>query len=140
MHIQPYLNFDGRCEEAIEFYKRAIGATVLFMMRMKDSPEKPPKGMEVPGSDDKIMHASLRIGDSVMNASDGRCTGSGKFDGISLSLNAGNDAEAARLFKALGDGGQIQMPMSKTFFASSFGMVTDRFGVMWMVIAGQQAV
>jgi PhnB protein len=137
MQIQPYLNFDGRCEEAIEFYKRTIGAQVVMMMRMKESPEPPPKNMQVPGTENKIMHATLRIGDSTVMASDGRCTGGGKFSGISLSLGANNDAEAQRLFKALSDGGQVGMPLTKTFFASSFGMVTDRFGVMWMVIAGQ---
>ena len=133
MHVEPYLFFNGRCEEAIEFYKRALGAEVLMMMRNKEAPEKPPPGMLPPGSDDKVMHATLRIGSSNLMLSDGRCDGKPVFNGFSLSLDAANAAEAERLFTALGDGGTVQMPLGKTFWSPSFGMVADRFGVGWMV-------
>lgn len=134
MQIQPYLFFDGRCEEAIEFYRQALGAEVTMLMRFKDSPEPPQPGMMPPGSDEKVMHASLRIGDATVMASDGRCLGQPNFQGFALSITAPDDAQAERLFAALGEGGQVQMPMSKTFFSSRFGMVADRFGVGWMVI------
>jgi PhnB protein len=135
MQVQPYLFFDGRCEEAIEFYRKALGAQVGMLMRFKDSPEPCPEGMVPPGAENKVMHAALRVGDTTVMASDGRCTGAPQFQGISLSLDAKDDADAKRLFDALSDGGQVQMPLGKTFFASSFGMVADRFGVSWMVIA-----
>ena len=138
MRVEPYLFFDGRCEEAIEFYKANLGAEVQMMMRFKDSPQ-PPQGGEcgnAPG--DKIMHASLQIGDAVVMASDGQCKGQPKFDGFSLSFSARNDAEAQRVFNALANGGKVNMPLSKTFYSSSFGMVNDRFGVPWMVIVPQQ--
>ena len=133
MHIESYLFFNGRCEEAIEFYQRALGAEVVMMMRNKEAPEKPPPGMLPPGSDDKVMHATLRIGSSNLMLSDGRCDGKPVFNGFSLSLGAANAAEAERLFTALGDGGTVQMPLGKTFWSPSFGMVADRFGVGWMV-------
>ena len=135
MQIQPYLFFDGRCEEALEFYKKALGAKVEMMMRFKDSPEPPPPGMQIPP--DKVMHACLRIGEDAVMASDGNCTGRPSFNGFSLSITAADDADAKKRFAALADGGQVQMPLGKSFFASSFGMVADRFGVSWMVIAGQ---
>ena len=134
MHVQPYLFFDGRCEEAIEFYKKALGAKVEMLMRFKDSPEPAQPGMHPPGSDNKVMHASLRIGETTVMASDGHCQGKPSFQGFSLSITAANDSEAERLFAALGNGGQVQMPLTKTFFSSHFGMVADRFGVGWMVI------
>lgn len=134
MQVQPYLFFEGRCEEALAFYKSALGAEVTALMRFKDSPEPIPVDMCPPGSQDKIMHANFRIGETVLMASDGRATGQPAFQGFSLSLAAPNDAEAQRLFSALADGGQVQMPLGKTFYASSFGMVADRFGVPWMVI------
>lgn len=130
MQIQPYLFFDGRCEEAIEFYRSKLGAEVDMLMRFKDSPEP---HQHTPGSDNKIMHANLRIGDTMVLASDGRCLGQPSFQGFALSLTPADDAEADRLFTALSDGGQVQMPLGKTFFASSFGMLADRFGVSWMV-------
>jgi PhnB protein len=132
--VEPYLFFDGRCEEAIEFYRRALGAEVNFIMRFKDSPEPPPPGACAPGSENKICHATLRIGDATIMASDGRCAGKPDFRGFSLSIPAANEAEADRLFAALADGGQVQMPMAKTFFSPRFGMVADRFGVSWMII------
>jgi PhnB protein len=134
MKVQPYLFFDGRCEEAVEFYRKVLGAEVEMLMRFKDSPEPHPPGMIPPGAENKIMHMSLRIGETTVMASDGKCLGRPNFQGFSLSLNAANDAEAERLFAALGAGGQVQMPMAKTFFSSRFGMVADRFGVSWMVI------
>jgi len=138
MQIESYLFFNGRCEEAIAFYKKAIGAEVVMMMRNKEAPEKPPPGMLPPGSDDKIMHATLRVGTSNLMLSDGRCDGKPVFNGFSLSLDAANEAEADRLFAALSDGGTVQMPLAKTFWSPKFGMVADRFGVGWMVsVAGQ---
>ena len=134
MQVQPYLFFDGRCEEALEFYRTALGAEVLMMMRFKENPEPPAPGMCPPNFEEKIMHASFRIGESTLMASDGQATGHPVFQGISLSLTVSSDAEATRLFNALGDGGQIQMPLTKTFYSSLFGMVADRFGVSWMVI------
>jgi len=135
MLVQPYLFYNGRCEEAIEFYKSALGAEVTMLMRFKDSPEPPQPGMVPPGSENKVMHASFKIGDTQVMACDGECSGKTNFQGFSLSITAANGAEAERLFAALSKGGQVQMPLAKTFFASHFGMVADRFGVGWMVIA-----
>ena len=133
MLVQPYLFFDGRCEEAVEFYRRALGAEVTMLVRFKDSPEPHEPGMVPPGAGDKVMHMSVRIGETTVLASDGRCEGRPSFQGFSLSLTVPNDAEAEGLFAALADGGQVQMPLTKTFFASRFGMVADRFGVSWMI-------
>jgi PhnB protein len=133
MAVQPYLFFDGRCEEAVEFYQRALGAKVGMLMRFKESPDPPPPGMVPPDSGDKVMHAELQIGDTVVMASDGSCTGKPSFKGFSLSLTAADAAEADRLFNALADGGQVQMPLGPTFWSPRFGMVADRFGVGWMV-------
>ncbi len=134
MLVQPYLFFDGRCEEALEFYKKALGAKVEMLMRFKDSPEPPKPGMVPQGSENKVMHVSFRIGETTVMASDGRCQGKPVFQGMALSISAADEAEAERLFRALGDGGQVQMPLAKTFFSPKFGMVADRFGVSWMVI------
>lgn len=136
--VQPYLFFDGRCEEAIEFYKSALGAKVDMMMRFKDSPEPIPPGMCPPGSDNKVMHAALRIGNTVVMASDGMAGGKPEFKGFSLSVNAANEAEADKVFGALGQGGKVTMPLAKTFYSPRFGMVTDKFGVGWMVIVPQK--
>jgi PhnB protein len=135
MQVQSYLFFDGRCEEALNFYRKALGAEVTMLMRNKESPEPHPPGMLPPGSEEKIMHASFRIGDSTVMASDGHNGGQPQFKGVSLSLDAKDDAHAKTLFAALAEGGEVQMPITKTFFASSFGMVADRFGVSWMVMA-----
>jgi PhnB protein len=134
MQAQPYLFFDGRCEEALEFYQSVLGAEVTMLMRFKDSPEPCGDGMVPPGSEGKVMHTSFRIGDTTVLASDGRCQGRPEFRGFSLSLTAADDAEAERLFASLADGGQVQMPLAKTFFSSRFGMVADRFGVPWMIV------
>lgn len=139
MTIQPYLFFDGKCEEAIDFYKKALGAQVEMMMRFKDSPEKPPADSQCGGGDpNKIMHSTLRIGDAQIMASDGMAQGKPEFKGFSLSLPVKTEAEADKRFNALAEGGQVQMPLGKTFFSPRFGMVTDRFGVTWMVIIPQQ--
>jgi PhnB protein len=134
MQVQPYLFFDGRCEEAVEFYRSALGAEVTALMRFKENPEPAEHGMVPPDAGDKIMHASFRIGDTIVMASDGRCAGQPRFDGFSLSIAVRDEAEAERLFAALGDGGEVRMPLAKTFFSPRFGMVADRFGVSWMVI------
>jgi PhnB protein len=134
MQVQSYLFFDGRSEEAIEFYQKTLGAKVEMLLRFKDSPEPPQPGMVPPGSENKVMHASFRIGDTVLMASDGHSTGKPTFQGFSLSITVPGEAEAKRVFAALGDGGQVQMPLAKTFFSPQFGMVADRFGVSWMVI------
>ena len=131
MTIQPYLFFDGRCEEAIEFYRRALGAEVEMMMRFKECPSRTPNAK--PDTAEKVMHASLQIGGSTVLASDGRCTGQPSFQGFALSLTVRTRREAERMFGALGEGGQVQMPLGKTFFSPRFGMVADRFGVSWMV-------
>ena len=138
MRIEPYLFFNGRCEEAIEFYKKALGAEVLLLMRFKDSPEPPQPGMIPPGSENKIMHVSMRVGETTVMASDGRCTGQTDFQGFSLSITAADDADAERKFGALAEGGQVQMPLAKTFWSPRFGMVADRFGVGWMVSVAPQ--
>ena len=132
MQVQPYLFFEGRCEEAVEFYRRALGAEVKMLMRFKDSPTPQDHALP-PGEGEKVMHASLRIGDTELLVSDGRCLGRSVFQGFALSLTVANDAEADRAFHSLADGGQVQMPLTKTFFSSRFGMVADRFGVSWMV-------
>jgi len=139
MQVQSYLFFDGRCEEAIEFYKSKLGAKVEMLMRFKDSPEPAQPGMVPPGAENKVMHSCFRIGDTAVMASDGRCMGKPSFQGFSLSLTVPNEAEAERLFAALGDGGQVQMPLTKTFFSPRFGMVGDRFGVSWMVVVAPDA-
>jgi PhnB protein len=136
MQVQSYLMFEGRCEEALEFYKRALGAEVLALKRYSENPDGCAEGQPMPPAD-KVMHAALRIGETVVFASDGMCSGKPNFQGFSLSVTAGSDAEAARLFDAIGaGGGKVQMPITRTFFASSFGMVEDRFGVSWMFLAG----
>ena len=135
MQVEPYLFFDGRCEEAIEFYRRTLGAEVTMLLRWKDCPEQPKnKDMIPPGSDNKVMHARLKIGQAAVMASDGRNTGKPSFQGFALSIGAASEAEADRVFNALADGGKVQMPMGKTFFSPRFGMVADRFGVSWMIL------
>jgi PhnB protein len=136
--IQPYLFFEGRTEEALEFYRHALGAQVQMMMRYKESPEqaKCPDGSVPPG--DKVMHSAFTIGESMIMASDGFCSGKPVFNGFSLSYPAKDKADAKKRFDALASGGQVQQPLMETFFAEAFGMVKDKFGVSWMVIAGQK--
>lgn len=135
--VQPYLTFSGRCEEALAFYREAVGAQVEMVMLFKDSPEPCPPGMLPPGFENKVMHSSFRVGDSVVMATDG-CHEEGKFHGFSLALSVGTEAEANRAFNALADGGKVQMPLAKTFWSPRFGMVQDRFGVAWMVMVEPQ--
>ena len=135
MQVQPYLFFNGRCEEAVDFYRRVLGAEVTMLMRFKENPDPVEPGMVPPGAEHKVMHASFRIGDTTVLASDGRCLGRPSFQGFSLSLTVPDAVEAERLFAALADGGQVQMPLAKSFFSSRFGMVADRFGVGWMIVA-----
>jgi PhnB protein len=131
--VQTYLFFNGRCEEAVAFYRQALGAEVEMMMRFKDSPEPPRPGMVPPGFENKIMHCSFRIGATTVMASDGCTAESANFEGFSLSLTVADEAEANRVFAALAEGGQVRMPLAKTFWSPCFGMVQDRFGIGWMV-------
>jgi PhnB protein len=132
--INPYISFDGRCEEAIEFYRKAVGAEVEMMLRFKDSPEPCDPSMVKPGSENKIMHASFKIGQSVIMASDCRCDGQTNFTGFTLSYSLPDEASVDRAFNALSEGGQVQMPLDKTFFSPRFGVLTDRFGISWMIL------
>lgn len=131
--VQPYVFFDGQCEKALTFYQRALGAQLNMLMRFQESPESPPPGCMPPGAENKVMHAQFQIGETVVMASDGRCSGQPEFKGFALSLVVKTEAEADQAFDALAEGGQIQMPLAKTFFSARFGMVTDQFGVAWMV-------
>jgi PhnB protein len=131
MNVQSYLSFEGRAEEAIEFYKSAVDAKVDMMMRFKEAPEQ---SMVTPESRDKVMHAAIKIGDTQILLSDGQCTGKAAFSGIALALSADSPAEADKLFNALSKGGKVTMPMTETFFANRFGMCSDKFGVGWMVL------
>ena len=136
MKIEPYLFFNGRCEEAVEFYRKAVGAKVEALIRFNESPEPPnPECPVPPGWEAKVMHGAFRIGETLVMASDGHGGGPAEFRGFELSITVKDAAEATKAFDALADGGQVQAPLSPTFFASSFGKVVDRFGVMWMVIA-----
>jgi len=140
--IQPYLFFEGRTEEALDFYKKTIGAQVVMLMRFKDTPPDAPKSDDPgcqppPNSGDKVMHCSFKVGDSEIMASDGSCTGKAQFGGFGLSLPAKDEAQVNKWFKALSEGGQVVSPVSKTFFSPAFGMVTDKFGVMWMILVPQ---
>ena len=131
MQVQPYITFGGRCEEALEFYKKSVGAEVTGLLRWKDSPDagmKPP-----PGYEDKVMNAAFRIGETRMMADDGLSEKTAEFKGMTLAIEVADDAEAKRVFMALGEDGKVTMPLMKTFWTSSFGMLTDKFGVPWMV-------
>ena len=131
MNVQSYITFGGRCEEALEFYKKSIGAEVTSLMRWKESPDKDMKGP--PGYEEKVMNAAFRIGDSHLMADDGMGEKTAEFKGMTLAIEVADDTEAKRVFTALGQGGIVTMPLAKTFWTSSFGMLTDKFGVPWMV-------
>ena len=133
MHVTPYLYFNGRCEEALDHYQKAIGAEVAAKMRFSESPEPCGEGPMPPG--DKIMHAEFTVGGTKIMASDGMCTGEAVFNGISLAIAVDNGDKAEKLFTALSQGGEVQMPMTETFFSPRFGMVADKFGVSWMILA-----
>lgn len=134
MQIEPYLFFEGRCEEALAFYRRALGAEVTSLMRNRESPEPHQPGALPPGAEDKVLHAVVRIGDTTLMVSDGRCSGKPVFQGFALTITAPDVARADEMFAALAEGGHVQMPLARTFFSPRFGMVTDRFGVLWMII------
>jgi PhnB protein len=136
-YVQPYVFFKGRCEEAIEFYRKNLGAKVELLMRYSESPEPHPPGMLPPGFENKIMHCSFRIGATLVMASDGCSADTAEFEGFSLSLTVPEEAEAKRVFAALAEGGQVRMPLGKTFWSPCFGMVADRFGLGWMVTVPQ---
>jgi PhnB protein len=125
MQIQPYLFFEGRAEEALEFYQKSLGAKVEAVIRYKENPD--PKH-NPPNSADKVMHCNFRIGDTQVMASDGNCSGKPNFQGFSLTFNAKDEADAKRRFNALAEGGQVNLPLSETFFAKSFGMVRTASG------------
>ncbi len=134
MQVTPYVFYEGRCEEAIAFYKQAVGAEVQMLMRYSDAPAGPgqcPDGSAPPA--DKVMHASVSIGGSTLLMSDGFAGGNPKFEGFGLSLTVASEAEARRSFDGLGKGGSVIQPLEKTFFSPAFGMVKDPFGVTWMV-------
>jgi len=132
--VQPYLSFEGRAEEAAAFYVKVLGAKLEMLMRNDESPEPQPPGMVPPGSEKKVLHMSLRIGDSVVMGSDGSCSGQANFAGIMLAHSVATVAEAERAFAGLAEGGRVDMPLTRTFFSPSFGMLADRFGVGWMVM------
>lgn len=129
MRAEPFLYFNGRCEEAIIFYRRALGAEVVQLVRFRDAPAIPAPA----GAEDKIMHALLSVGDSRLLLSDGPCRGKAYFQGFSLAVSVKEDEEAERIFRALARGGQVQIPLTTTSFASTFGMVADPFGILWTV-------
>lgn len=131
MQVQPYVHFDGRCDEAIELYKKALGAKVEMLMRFKDAPDQ---SMISPGSGEKVMHASIAIGDTKVLVSDGRNTGNPNFQGFALAVSVKDEAEFDKMFNGLGNGGKVTMPPNKTFFSPRFGMLTDKFGVNWMML------
>jgi PhnB protein len=132
MKVQPYLDFDGRAEEALQFYASAAGAKIGMVMRFRDNPE-PPGGVPMPNGD-KILHSEFTLGETTLMASDGHCSGQNGFKGIMLAISVADEAQAKQVFGGLSDGGQVTMPLSRTFFSPSFGMLTDRFGVQWMVL------
>jgi PhnB protein len=134
-YVQPYLFFGGRCDEALEFYAAALGAKVDFLTRYRESPDPMPEGMLPPGFENKVMHATFHIGASTLMASDG-CEPESGFEGFSLSLALATEEEAAKLFQALAEGGEVRMPLGKTFWSPCFGMAKDRFGIGWMVSVG----
>ena len=133
MQVQSYLFMDGRAEEAIEFYKKAIGATVNTQLRFKENPD----AVCAPGSENKIMHADISIGETRMLLSDGHNKGQPNFQGFGLALTTKTEAEANKVFDALAAGGKVTMPQAKTFFSPRFGMLADKFGVNWMILAAQ---
>ncbi|MCC4116908.1 VOC family protein [Aromatoleum toluclasticum] len=138
MLVQPYLFFDGRCDEAIALYRKVLGAEVTMLMRFRESPDPAPSGVLPVGSEDKVMHANLSFGDTQVMVSDGRCTGQPGFQGFALTVSLADVAEVERVFGALADGGQVQMPLERTFWSPRFGMLADRFGVSWMVMAAPE--
>jgi PhnB protein len=134
MNVQPYLFFDGKCDEALAFYKTAIGAEPKMVLRFKEAPDQ---SMVTPGTENKVMHAQIQLGDAIVMMSDGRCSGSTNFKGFALAITLASEAETDKTFNALAAGGQVTMPMAKIFFSPRFGMLSDKFGVGWMIMASQ---
>lgn len=134
MLVQPYLFFEGRCEEALNFYRSALGAEIGMLLRFKDSPDP---SMAQEGMGEKILHSSFKVGETTLNASDGKCQSTAKFEGFSLSITVSDVKKAEEVFAALAEGGEVQMPLTQTFFSPKFGMVADRFGVSWMILVAQ---
>jgi PhnB protein len=134
MNVQPYLFFEGRADEALAFYSTAFGITPATVMRYRDAPDPPPPGMLPPGSEGKVMHADFKVGNTLVMLSDGMCSGKPRFEGFSLALSCDTEADARRTFDALVAGGEVTMPLGKTFWSPLFGMLKDRFGVGWMVM------
>jgi len=139
MNVEPYVFFDGKCEEALAFYKDAVNAQVEAVLHFKDHPDAGKPGIVPPGADNKVMHSVFKVGDTKIMASDGQCHGKPSFQGFALTINAASDAEAERVFGALAKGGQVTMPLTETFFASRFGMLADKFGVNWMVLTEKKS-
>ena len=138
MRVEPYLFFNGRCDEAIEFYKKAVDAQVVMIMRFKDSPEPPKPGTIPPGHENKVMHAGFKVGDTLVMASDGHSAAGPNFQGFALSISVPTEAEADKVFAGLSsNGGNVIMPLAKTFFSPKFGMLTDKFGVNWWIMVGE---
>lgn len=135
MHIEPYLQFDGRAEEAAEFYQKAVGAKVEMLLRFSQAPDQPPPGMLPPDSGNKVMHMQLRVGSTALLGSDGACGGKPGFGGVDLALQVATPEEARRMFDGLSQGGAVRMALGKTFFSDAYGIVTDKFGVGWMIVA-----
>lgn len=133
MSVQAYLFYNGCCEEALEFYHSALGANIEMMLRYRESPTPLSPDTVPPGAENKIMHASFTVAGTTIMASDGHCSGKTNFEGFSLSISVSDVAQADRCFNALAQGGQVTMPLAKTFWSACFGMLTDRFGVSWMV-------
>ena len=136
MQVQPYLFFEGRAEEALNFYKKVLGAKNEMVMKYKDMPDPQPGSIPA-GGENKVMHMNFNVGDSTIMGSDGFCGGAPKFEGFALTYNCKDEAEAQKIFKALSDGGQVRMPLAKTFFSPAFGMLADKFGLGWMIIVPQ---
>ena len=134
MQVEAYLFFNGRCEEAVKFYTKAIGATDVELLRFKDAPERPPPGAVPAGFENKVMHGTFRIGETMVMVSDGQHEAPATFQGFGLAITVATEADARRVFNGLTDGGTVVQPLGKTFFSPGFGMVTDRFGVLWMIV------
>jgi len=133
MNVQTYLFFDGRCEEAIEFYKAVFGADLLYSMRFREGPPN----LVTAENEEKIFHATMRFGETVINLSDDLKQERGSFGGFAILAHLDNDASAEEAFESLQEGGRVGMPIQEVFWASRYGIVTDRFGVTWKIQAGQ---
>ncbi|MCB1852433.1 MAG: VOC family protein [Gammaproteobacteria bacterium] len=136
--VNNYLFFSGRCEEALDYYCRHLGARIELLFRFGDSPEPIPEGAIPPDFDNKVMHAEFTLGDTRLFASDG-CSINGPVGGFSLALTLTVEEAVRRAFTALADGGSIVMPLEPTFWSPLYGQVNDRFGISWMVMMPGQS-